>query len=312
MKLILVSRRPSRTWNREITSGQVVVLSLCLLGASFLAGALSLRAWLSAQAAPASLNQETVRAWQATLDSQAAQIAALRSSSQAELATLARRSAEMHARLLRLDALGERVADMASLRGDEFDFGSLPALGGPEADEAAIEPLHHSPLQAELDRLSLAVQDREQQLDILASLLNGRRLREETFVTGRPVTRGWLSSGFGRRADPFHGRRGWHGGVDFAGPVGSDIVAVASGVVTESGYRADYGHMVEINHGNGYSTRYAHNQENKVGVGDIVKKGQVVALLGSTGRATGPHVHFEVYKHGRVVDPASYIARTLR
>ncbi len=121
-----------------------------------------------------------------------------------------------------------------------------------------------------------------------------------------------MSSRFGRRTDPFNGRVAWHEGVDFAGKLNSDIVSVAAGVVTWSEERSGYGIMVEINHGGGFSTRYAHCSENLVQVGDVVKKGQVIAKMGSSGRSTGPHVHFEVYKHGRAVDPASYIHRAAR
>src|SRR5690606_13610451 len=101
-------------------------------------------------------------------------------------------------------------------------------------------------------------------------------------------------------------------GVDFAGKLGSDVISVAAGVVTWSGDRNGYGNLVEVNHGGGFSTRYAHNQENLVKVGDVVKKGQVVAKMGTSGRSTGPHVHFEVYKNGRAVDPSSYIHRAAR
>ena len=121
-----------------------------------------------------------------------------------------------------------------------------------------------------------------------------------------------MSSRFGRRSDPFTGRVTWHNGVDFAGKKGSDIISVAAGVVTWSADRSGYGEMVEVNHGSGFSTRYGHAEKLLVKAGDVVKKGQVIAHMGSSGRSTGPHVHFEVYKHGRPVDPASYIHRTLR
>ena len=114
------------------------------------------------------------------------------------------------------------------------------------------------------------------------------------------------------RIDPISGERAWHDGADFAGREGSDILAVASGVVSWSGYRSGYGTMVEVSHGDGLSTRYAHNQQNLVDVGDLVRRGDVIALMGSSGRSTGPHVHFEVFKNGRAVDPASYVRRTHR
>ena len=132
-------------------------------------------------------------------------------------------------------------------------------------------------------------------------------------LAGRPVDQGWIASGFGKRPDPFTGKMTFHSGVDFStGRAGAEIKTVASGVVTWSGPRSRYGLMVEVNHGNGFATRYAHAEKLFVNVGDIVEKGESVALVGSTGRSTGPHVHFEIYKNGRVVDPAAYIHRTAR
>lgn len=315
MKMILVSRRHDRTWAREIKPRQLVWLSLCVLGISFVAGGLSVRWLLAPVAAPAaataSLEQDTVKAWQSTLDTQAAQLAALKQATRQEITTLAKRVAEMHSRLLRLDALGERVSTVARLDQGEFDFSSPPALGGPDAPALASGSTIPA-LSVEIDRLSAIVDSRERQLGILSSLLSDRQIRDEEFLAGRPVKGGWMSSPFGSRTDPFHGAPAWHSGVDFAGRLGSDIIAVAGGVVTWSAERSGYGRMVEINHGNGYTSRYAHNQKNLVSVGDVVKKGQVIALMGSSGRSTGPHVHFEVYKNGRVVDPASYVYRTLR
>jgi len=132
-------------------------------------------------------------------------------------------------------------------------------------------------------------------------------LRDEVHPEGRPVHSGYISSMFGNRTDPFTGRAAFHKGVDFAGREGSEVVAVASGVVIWSGDRYGYGQMVEINHGNGYVTRYAHNSDNLVAVGDTVKRGEVIAVMGSTGRATGPNLHFEVLHNGRVVNPLSYV-----
>jgi murein DD-endopeptidase MepM/ murein hydrolase activator NlpD len=153
---------------------------------------------------------------------------------------------------------------------------------------------------------------REAQFDVLAGLLSAEQLRAEATPAGRPIRSGWQSSAYGARIDPITGERAWHEGADFAGRAGSDILAVASGVVSWSGYRSGYGTMVEVSHGDGLSTRYAHNQRNVVEVGDLVRRGDVIALMGSSGRSTGPHVHFEVFEHGRAVDPATYVRRTHR
>ena len=221
------------------------------------------------------------------------------------------RVAEMQARLVRLDALGERITAVAKLDRGEFDFSQIPAIGGPETDDQGGFFENPDFIDA-IDSLSKRIENRTQQLNILETLLANRKIEGEVFLAGRPIKKGWMSSHYGHRTDPFNGRLAMHEGVDFAGKLGSEIITVGSGVVTWSGDRYGYGQMVEINHGSGYMTRYAHNMENKVEMGDIVKQGQVIALMGSSGRSTGPHVHFEVYKHGRAVDPSTYIHRASR
>ena len=223
--------------------------------------------------------------------------------------------AQMRSRLVRLDALGEQLTQIASLEDGEFDFSIAPGLGGP--DTAVIrESARAMDVQEELAtmfaRLDNNLDSRESQLQVLQSMLADNKLKSERTVAGRPIVKGWMSSEYGMRADPFHGEKRWHGGVDFAGRKGSDIIAVASGVVTWSGERSGYGQMVEINHSDGFVTRYAHNSENVAKLGAIVKKGELIAKMGSSGRSTGPHVHFEVFKNGRTVDPATYIRRTSR
>lgn len=225
-----------------------------------------------------------------------------------QLTALTVRMAELQARLMRLDALGERLVSVAKLKGGEFDFSQAPAVGGP-SDSPLDQQMDKPNFIAELDQLARDVETREQQLEVLESLLENRKLRKEVSLAGRPVTWGWLSSRYGRRTDPFTGRLAWHAGVDFAGKEGSDIISVGGGVVTWAGERYGYGLMVEVNHGSGLTTRYAHAKEVMVNVGDIVKQGQALAKMGSTGRSTGPHVHFEVLKNGKTVDPTKYTYR---
>jgi murein DD-endopeptidase MepM/ murein hydrolase activator NlpD len=158
-----------------------------------------------------------------------------------------------------------------------------------------------------LNVLDEQLADRSLQLTVLEDLLLNRKLRDEVRPEGRPVTAGYVSSQFGTRTDPFTGRHAFHKGVDFAGREGAEVVAVASGVVIWSGERYGYGELVEINHGNGYVTRYAHNVDNLVAVGDTVRRGQVIARMGDTGRATGPNLHFEVLLNDKPVDPLKYV-----
>ncbi len=234
-------------------------------------------------------------------------IASIRQGNEDTLDALAIRIAQMNARMIRLDAVGRRLTEMAEIDASEFNFDSEPALGGPEEPMAAGSNVAVPEVLEAMTALGYQLDNREAQLGVLESVLMNQNLKERVYPQGRPVKSGWLSSYFGRRTDPFTGKPANHTGIDFAGKHGAEIVAVADGVVTWSGDRYGYGVMVEINHGNGYSTRYAHNSENLVAVGDEVRKGQVVALMGETGRATGPNLHFEVVQNGRRVNPVKFI-----
>ena len=220
----------------------------------------------------------------------------------------AKQAGMLQARLARLEALGSRLADVADFS-EDFDFYTIPAIGGP--DQPLNEPGNgvSGDVLATLSQLNLHLDRREQELKAIDELLKNRQLERDRYLAGEPVASGWLSSRYGRRTDPFHGRVSFHRGMDYAGKEGTDILAVAAGVVVWSGEHFGYGNMVEINHGNGFVTRYAHNKVNNVKIGEIVEKGQVIAQMGSTGRATGTHLHFEVIKNGRHVDPRSYVYR---
>ncbi len=220
---------------------------------------------------------------------------------------LAVRLGQLQSQLLRLDALGERLVNIGGLDKGEFSFDEPPALGGPEAVHSPSEQSALPDLLLEMEQMEKMIDHRQQQLTLVEDLIMNSNLEESVHPTGRPVQKGWISSYFGMRNDPFTGKRSMHKGMDFAGKVGSDIVAVAAGVVTWSGDRYGYGKMIEINHGKGYITRYGHNEEILVEVGDRIKQGQVIARMGSTGRSTGPHVHFEVVRNGRTVDPTRFI-----
>ena len=200
---------------------------------------------------------------------------------------------------------------IAGLDEGEFDFDSLVGVGGP--GDRQLSGYTSFQLNVAIEQLERKLEDRENQLGILEELVSDRQMESDFFIGGKPLDSGWVASGFGQRPDPFTGKLSFHSGIDFtSGKPGAEINTVAAGVVTWSGPKSRYGLTVEVNHGNGFVTRYSHAEELFVGVGDLVRKGQNIALVGSTGRSTGPHVHFEIYKNGRVVDPTVYINRTLR
>lgn len=242
------------------------------------------------------------------IEQNAQNIEFVRQEAESQLYALTTRVAELQARIVRLDALGERLVSLESLDPGEFNFGETPALGGPEVADAVAADARPDFLEA-LDQLAADLETREEQLGLLDKLLSAKRYGEQNLLSGKPVRKGWMTSRFGRRIDPFTGRGSRHEGVDFAGSLGADILAVGDGVVTWSGERFGYGMMVEINHGKGYTTRYGHAQSVDVKVGDVVKKGQVIARMGNTGRSTGIHVHFEVRRDGVALDPARVLFR---
>lgn len=308
MQIIVVSRRYSRPKTFVLSAPAVAVAVLAMLGLLFVliqgfGGAFSFEK-------PAS-QQAMVAEWQATLQVQKAELDAAKQTSEAQVEALAVKTAELQSRLLRLDALAQRLASMAKLDKSEFDFSQDPAMGGPGTLEGNTA-ISSAPLDfvQSLDMLTDQIERREQQLEFMESLLSNRKLRDAGMIAGRPIAKGWLSSPYGYRTDPFNGRKAWHKGVDFAGKIGSDVITVGAGVVTWADKRSGYGNLVQINHGNGYTTRYGHNSEILVKSGDIVKKGQVVAKMGSSGRSTGAHVHFEVLKAGKSVNPLAYINRS--
>ncbi|MDX9740967.1 MAG: M23 family metallopeptidase [Gammaproteobacteria bacterium] len=245
--------------------------------------------------------------WKSDVDRNRQEIERLSRKAREDLNAMSIRLAQLQAQAIRINALGQRLVSIARLDEGEFDFSQPPAQGGPEAEVELTREVEPPDFIRSLDQLAIELEDREQRLRVLEDYFMTRNLQETVMPAGRPLKNGWVSSFYGMRTDPFTGRRAMHNGTDFAGKEGSDILAVAAGIVTYSGKRYGYGHMVEISHGNGYITRYAHNRENLVKAGDVVEKGQAIALLGSTGRSTGPHVHFEVLKNGRGVDPGSYI-----
>lgn len=221
------------------------------------------------------------------------------------LDALAVRVGELQARSTRVEALGKRLTEIGGLNEGEFNFSESPGMGGPEPVVTSVT--ESEDVLSVLNALENRIDAQTTQLSILETLLAGRELNERFVPNGRPVDTGWMSSPFGNRADPFTGKNSHHPGIDYSAPQGSDIFAVADGVVTWSGPRSTYGNTVEIDHGNGYTTRYAHCSETLVVLGQKVSAGQIVGKVGDTGRATAAHLHFEVLLNNRRLDPIQFV-----
>jgi len=226
-----------------------------------------------------------------------------------QITALTMKLAELQSHVLRLNALGERLADNANIPAQEFNFDQLPPRGGPTSTTSIISKKSFSQLLVEISQLEKSLDHEENQLHMLESLTLGHHIENTRYLSGRPITKGWLSSYFGMRKDPFNGRPAMHKGIDFAGKENGDIIATASGVVSWANKRYGYGELIEINHGDGLKTRYGHNKTLLVKVGDVVIKGQVIAKMGSTGRSTGPHVHYEILHNNKQVNPLKFVYR---
>ncbi|WP_149195494.1 M23 family metallopeptidase [Luteimonas suaedae] len=234
---------------------------------------------------------------------QRASIEQTRREAQREVNALSARMGELQAQANRLNALGERLTRVGKLGDGEFDFTSPVGLGGP----GPVQDMPARGLREGMDAVDAELHESGRQLSVLEALLFDQQLERAALPSRSPVASSYITSGYGSRADPFNGGRAFHKGIDFDARSGDPVMTVADGVVSYSGYRSGYGNVVEVDHGNGYVTRYAHNSRNTVKVGDLVRVGQQIARAGSTGRSTGAHVHFEVWENGRVVNPRKFL-----
>lgn len=226
---------------------------------------------------------------------------------QKHLDALALQLGEMRARVMRLDALSSRLAKMAGMEESELESVQPPGSGGPLVSP---EDVSEASLEAEIAELSNLIDVKSDRLNLLEVMLLQQTMQQSMLPDARPVDVGYNSSSFGRRVDPFTGRTAFHEGLDFTAAVGTPIYAAAGGVVTVSEHMPDYGKIIKISHGSELETRYAHASELLVKVGEVVKKGQVIAKVGSTGRSTGPHLHFEVRRDGAPLDPRKFLQRS--
>ena len=242
------------------------------------------------------------------LQQQSQEVENLKLSTEQRLTGMLFKLADMQSQIRALDALGARLVAEAKLNPDEFNFNQGPAVDEPQMSMAV--DIHTSDVMlSKIDVMLDQLQDKTQQLNALESLMLNHHINEQSRLAGRPIESGWLSSYYGIRKDPFSGLPSMHKGLDFAGKEDDPVSATGAGLIVWAGERYGYGNLVEIDHGDGLVTRYGHNKQLNVRIGDVVTKGQHIALMGSTGRSTGPHVHYEVLRKGKQQDPLPFVYR---
>ncbi len=239
------------------------------------------------------------------VQNQEAQLETTRRGAQREINALAARMGELQAEANRLNALGERLTRIGQLQDGEFDFDKPVGVGG----VGPVRDMSKTELDQGMAELGQQFKASGEQLSVLEALLFNRQLDMNAVPSREPIANSYITSGFGGRADPFNGGHANHKGIDFKANVGDPVLAVADGVVSFSGVRSGYGNVIEVDHGNGYVTRYAHNSRLTRKVGELVRAGQEIAKAGSTGRSTGAHVHFEVWENGNVVNPRNFLSQ---
>lgn len=306
MDIILVSDKFSQA--RSFTLSRPQIFFLCLL---FFLTVISLSVLLNYFSLRYAVTNKSPYLHSLLEAVQAKQTKRTQSYVRESLNTMAARIGEMQAKLLRLDTVGERLTEIAGLDPKEFMFDQTPARGGPAAVVEAT-PLSFAELTGQLDVLGGNLDDRSDKLGALESRLFLDYAKKQFVPSSLPVDNNWFSSNFGWRIDPFTGLSTFHEGIDFMSRSGRPIRSAAAGVVVYSGRHPQYGNMVEIDHGNGLVTRYAHASKLDVKVGDVVVNGQTIAAVGSTGRSTGPHLHFEVRVRGAAVNPNKFLKKNSR
>jgi len=301
MQIILISQKNRKTFQLSLTRNKLMLTLLAsgmLLGLVFFTLGMSKGEGLKNIASTAMVVEE--------LTEQRQELTRLQTKSRNTLDGIALRVGQMQAEITRLNAVGEHLAKKAKLDISEFDFNVLPAQGSAEVNDS-VESFGEGQLLTDIKQLEELISVRQQQLEMLDIFSSNKILSKTIRPAGLPVQKGWLSSHFGYRADPFSGKRTFHHGVDIAGKNGSNLGAVTSGIVTIADNKNGYGYLIEIEHGEGYVTRYGHNKEILIKTGDLVKQSDVIAKMGSTGRSTGPHVHFEVLKNGKKINPRKFL-----
>lgn len=302
MNIILVSSRRPTARTITLGSGQLAVGLFGLLVIVFLlAGLMNYAALRYAAETPGS-RFFSVFAHAANEEANRTQ-AYLRDN----LDAMSTRLGELQAQILRLDTLGERVARLSGFKPQDLSLGKPPARGGAESSTMPSAPLSFPELARQLDFLSKVVEDRGDRLGLLDSILTQDNIDKQLLPSVMPVASGVFTSNFGWRLDPFNGHNSFHEGIDFMAAPGTPVLAAAAGVVVTAEYHPQYGNMLEVDHGNGLVTLYAHCSRLRAKVGDVVMKGAIIGEVGSSGRATGPHLHFEVRHRGVAQNPARFL-----
>jgi murein DD-endopeptidase MepM/ murein hydrolase activator NlpD len=269
------------------------------------AASAALAVWI---ASPSSRTLAQIDAMRQQIAAQRVELRQVRDNAQRDISRMAIKLGELQADSARLDALGQRLVVAGKLDPAEFNFAQAPGLGGPEKTVAPARSLPYD-LSVSMEQLAQRFDNQQTQLGVLQSLLTDRQVTASLIPSGMPIKDGYITSPYGERIDPFTGHDSFHPGLDIGAYKGEAVRAVAAGVVTYAGVRDGYGNVVEIDHGDGYMTRYAHNSKLLVHVGEHVHSGEVISDAGSTGRSTGPHVHFEVWHDGKLVNPIAYVRR---
>lgn len=307
MHIILVSNRLTRARSLTLTTAHVVAGSVVLAGMVIaLAGVLF---YVSVRHA-AQLRLPMVESL--VLSSQQDQARRAEDFLRGNLNAMAVKLGQMQAQLMRLDALGERLSGLAGLKAQEFRFGEVPGRGGAVSTLSPPHDLSLDEFSQQLDALSKQMENRTDYLGIVESTLFDARVKRKLMPTITPIDASWNASSFGWRIDPITGQHALHEGIDFIADVGTPIFAAAGGVVVVAEFHSQYGQMIEIDHGNNFVTRYAHASKLLVKVGEVVRRGRKIAEVGSTGRSTGPHLHFEVRNKGLAQNPARFLQASIR
>ncbi|HCG54142.1 MAG TPA: peptidase M23 [Betaproteobacteria bacterium] len=301
MNIILVSDSLAKSRIVTISQSQIILAAMGFVSAGFM---FALGTYWVTMKYAVDIQNPFIQSLISTLTQQSAQQA--EKDMREQLNSLAMKLGELQARMMRLDAFGERLAKVAGVDG-EFNFSEPPGVGGPSPNASMMGNVSYQDFRSKLTDVSKVLDDRADKFGMLDSVLMQGRLAAKAIPTTLPVTTGYFSSNFGYRIDPFNGRSAFHTGVDFIAAPGSPILAAAGGVVSASEWHNEYGNMVDIDHDNGLTTRYAHLSQKSVVVGDVVLKGQIIGSLGQTGRATGPHLHFEVRENSVPLNPNRFL-----